>query len=676
MGGFIVTLGGQDITAYVDPLALSIESVLGQGPGVISGTSGRATTAAIIASLGPAGSALGAGSPLPIPYYVNLFSPGQAEASDVTQFQAHNLSTIALDTTTTPWEGASSVQVVCDALHTFEGVTAVVPSTTLVPGSTVTLSVYLKGNVGGETVHLLLWQQSPDSGIGSSVSATLTTSWQRFSVTATLPTTLLPTGYGLQLNNGGTQACTYWVDGLQMEASSSANPWLDGGIQSCTPYLLRQGELIVYDTTTSTRMFGGYVSKLSDLTMRKQPMVQVDCHDYWQDLDRVQVNLVYNGVSDTTIISQVMSTYAPWIDTSLVNFTVSNYVFQLRRFRAKSVMQILQAIADVTGFDVWVDPNKKLHYQAPSSLGTAAFAVSDNPDGVTSFGAVFSKYEVDDNAIVNRAFFYGGKKPSTDFTQDLSNQCTGSNTLFTVAYYPRNSSDGKVHVKKNGTDLAVGNPFGTGAANTLKSAGGTADVLLDVDAQTLTFDTAPLATDTIVAIYRYNTPLLVTLNNTQSQAFYGRFYDGNLIDDQVFDVQTAIQRLRILLVEQAFGLVEISFTTRQPGLVAGTQLSITNHARGINGTYMIQKVTTKPIGGGYYDFEVECGAWNWHLADVLLAATKFLSPQDDSTDESTTPIQAQQVTTNIGVHVTATATVTGSGTYVYGTGKYGFATYG
>jgi hypothetical protein len=209
----------------------------------------------------------------------------------------------------------------------------------------------------------------------------------------------------------------------------------------------------------------------------------------------------------------------------------------------------------------------------------------------------------------------------------------------------------------------------------LKSAGGLADCILNVDAQTILWDTAPLATDTVTALYRYNIPLLVTLTNQASYAYFGRWYDGNLIDDQVFDTQTAIQRLRILLAEQAYGLTEITFTTRQAGLQAGTQLRIDNSARGIHNTFMIQKVTTKPIGNGFYDFEVECGAWNWHLADVLLAASRYMTPQDDSTNESTTPIQAQQVTVNIGVHTVATATVTGSGTYVYGTGKYGFSTY-
>jgi hypothetical protein len=109
---------------------------------------------------------------------------------------------------------------------------------------------------------------------------------------------------------------------------------------------------------------------------------------------------------------------------------------------------------------------------------------------------------------------------------------------------------------------------------------------------------------------------------------------------------------------------------------AGTQLRIDNSARGIHNTFMIQKVTTKPIGGGFYDFEVECGAWNWHLADVLLAASRYMTPQDDSTDENTTPIQAQQVTVTIGVHTTVATVTHATGTYVYGTGKYGLATYG
>jgi hypothetical protein len=325
------------------------------------------------------------------------------------------------------------------------------------------------------------------------VTTTLTGSWQRITQTATTPGTLPSGNIGLFIRTNGSETITFWIDNLQLEQGSSASTWVVGGPQSGAAVLQRQAEIIITDTGTGTIMFGGYVSKLSDETWRVQPMVKVDCHDYWQDLDRVQCNLIFNYAADTAIISQVLSTYAPWIDTSLVNFTVANYTFPLRRFRAKSVMQILQTIADVVGFDVWVDANKKLHYQAPSSMGTAAFAISDTPNGVSTFGAKFTKYEQDDNAIVNRGFFYGGKKASDDFTQNLSNQCTGSNTLFTVAYYPRNSSDGKVHIKKNGVDMVVGAAFGTGAANTLKSAGGSADCILNVDAQTILWSTAPLA---------------------------------------------------------------------------------------------------------------------------------------------------------------------------------------
>ena len=42
--GVRITMGGQDITLWVDELGLDIESNLGQGPGVPQGASGRATT--------------------------------------------------------------------------------------------------------------------------------------------------------------------------------------------------------------------------------------------------------------------------------------------------------------------------------------------------------------------------------------------------------------------------------------------------------------------------------------------------------------------------------------------------------------------------------------------------------------------------------------------------------
>ena len=117
------------------------------------------------------------------------------------------------------------------------------------------------------------------------------------------------------------------------------------------------------------------------------------------------------------------------------------YLFTKIYLRAKTMQESIQQIADTVGFDVWIDPYKKFQYRSPSNSGTAPFAVSDDPDFITSFPLAITNYEKDDTAIINRVYFYGGKTPSNDYTQDLSQQANGSNNTFVLAYYPRPSAE-------------------------------------------------------------------------------------------------------------------------------------------------------------------------------------------------------------------------------------------
>lgn len=495
--GLTVTLAGQDITAYADELSLDIESNLGQGPGVPSGSSGRATTCKFDCYLGPQASAIGSGQPI-------------------------------------------------------------------VP-------------------------------------------------------------------------------------------------QNGKPALVRQGEVIVADAN-GTRIFGGYASDLQDKTRYTVVKTQVTASDYWQNLARIGINEIFTSSYDTDIIRSLMQTYAPDYDMSLFNAT-PNYLFTKLFLRAKTMQEALQKIADTTGFDIWVDAYKRLRYQSPSSSGTAPFAVSDTPDFITAFPCAVTSYEKDDTAIINRVYFYGGKTPSTDFTQDLSPQCNGSNTTLVLAYYPREASDGHIHVTVNGVEQVTGYALGPGTANQLKSQGGTADVLINADAQALQFDVAPPAGAVVTCLYRYESPMVVQVTNQQSYSYFGRWFDGFVSDKSVLDKQTAIQRARILLLEQAYGLEHLELTCYKPGLAAGQLLRIDHTVRAIHNAYIVQSVKTVPLGNGQFEYQVKLGGWDWNLVDVLVQAGRQGMIQDQLTNESEDVVQAYDNPFGLSSTIAITQATRTSGQY-------------
>lgn len=427
--------------------------------------------------------------------------------------------------------------------------------------------------------------------------------------------------------------------------------------------IVRQGDVQIYDARQNL-IFGGHVTKLDDASYGVNTRTIFNCVDYWQALDRVEVQQVFTGQSDVAIITSLLTSYAPWVDQSLLPAT-GNYVFAKRVCKG-TLRDVLQAIADVTGFLIWIDPESKIHYASPSSSSTAPFDLSDNPNSITSFGYALTKYEVDDNAIINRVYFYGGKNTSPDFIQDLSPQANGTNTTFLLAYPPDNAADGAKHIVLNGVELVVGSVFDKTTNGQFKSQGGTADVLLNATQQIALFDVAPLATDTLSAKYRYQTPLVVVLSDQQSYNFYGGWFDGRIADKTVYDVQTALQRCRLKLAQHSRGLVSISLTTWTPGLQAGQLVKLTNKLRGIDETYLVQKVTSVPLGHGEFEYDVDLGAWNWNLLDLLVQNARANNPVDDYTEEDTTVIQAHETATAATAVVAITKSTHTSAAYYSG----------
>ena len=660
--GVRITLAGQDITTYVDETTIDIESNLGQGPGVPQGASGRATTCKFDCSLGPQGGALGAGQTLP---QRNYLSVNQADVeTDTSGFLPGTHVTVSRDPSQA-WHGSSSLKVVTAGLGSYESLSASVAAGTFQPGQPYTFSVYMKASTGTPTVRFYCQANDLVNGntsIGSSGNITLSTTWTRHSFTVTMPSNFSFGGYpwttiGMRVDTGSTpQALTFWMDGLQIEAGNAATTWMPGG---APPVLVRQGELIVYDSA-GTRIFGGYATDFQDKTKFTTVRTQITGSDYFQDLARRIVNQIYTSAYDNDILSDLFRTYSPDIDLSQWA-QVRTYLFTKIYLRAKTMQQSVQQIADTVGFDTWIDPYKRFQYKSPSSSGTAPFAVSDSPDFVTNFPCTVTKYEKDDTAIINRVFFYGGKTPSTDFTQDLSPQANGVNNTFVLAYYPREASDGAIHFYLNGVEKVLGRAFTTGAANTLKSQGGTADAILNSSAQAITVDSSEIpaaGTNVVSCKYRYEVPLTVVATNQASFSYFGRWYDGTISDTTVQDKTTGIQRARILLQEQAYGFEHITLTCYKPGLQAGMLLRVDHNVRNIHNAYIVQSVKLIPLGFGNFAYSVELGAWNWNLVDVMMQAGRLGNIIDQLDDESQDVVTAEQLAQNLGVHIVWNTPVT------------------
>lgn len=419
------------------------------------------------------------------------------------------------------------------------------------------------------------------------------------------------------------------------------------GTPISSPQLVRNGELIIYDAN-GVAIFGGYAAKYTDATEKTTIYTKIDCYDYWQSLVRVTVNTAFSGQNDIQMIRALMSEYAPWVDLSLLPST-TGFAFTVKSFRNVTLQAAIQTITDVTGWLIWIDPLKRLHYVQPNQGSTAPFALSSAPDFRSSFQMKITDYEIDDNSAINRVYFYGGKKISNDFTQDLGPQANGNNTVFVLAYYPEVSSTGKVQVTVNGVQLVLGSALGTGDANTLISDGGTADALIDADAKTITMSTAPATLALVFAIYRYQLPLVTVLTDETSRKFFGGYLDGTISDETIFDIQQAVQRSRVLLLEQAYGLTSFKVDCWKAGIQVGQTIRVDDQVRHIHASFQVQVVHTTPLGYGQFKYEISLGAWNWNLVDIFKKSIQMATPQDSSSEDDSTSVVVQQAVIQAGV---------------------------
>ena len=422
------------------------------------------------------------------------------------------------------------------------------------------------------------------------------------------------------------------------------------------PFLVRQGEIIITDSS-GNRVYAGYVSKMDDKTPRHQKVMytELEAVDYWQHLDRVNIqSQVYDGQTDIQVITSVIQTYAPWISLQFLP-TAPSYTFGPLNFQNKSVQYALQHVADVTGYAIWIDDYKNVFYANPYQSPTAPFALSDTPDFQYTFPHKITDYSTDDNSAINRVTFYGGKNLTNDFWQDLSPQANGSNSLFTLAYYPHKCSDGKYHVQQvSGTDLVVGFDGSTGAKNTLIQNGGTAQCLINIDNHTIVYDSSviPTAANHPQVKYRREKQMVVVVTDSSSFQFFGQWLDGTISDTTVFDNASAVTRCRTILSEQSMGLTTFKAVFRRPGLHAGMVVNITNGLQGMDSAYLVQEVQIKPLGAGNFEYTAHCGAWNWNIIDVLKQSVMAGTADDSSANDSLVTVVVEQLNAPAHTHIT------------------------
>jgi len=165
------------------------------------------------------------------------------------------------------------------------------------------------------------------------------------------------------------------------------------------------------------------------------------------------------------------------------------------------------------------------------------------------------------------------------------------------------------------------------------------------------------------------------VRNYASYAFYGKWLKGVIEDRSIVDSKVARMRGATELAKNAFESEAITYFVRKTGLKAGQTQNIHLPHRGLDGNFMIQRVTTTISAGGFVMNQVELGAADQSLVGLLLQMKRA---SGETFDYSEDEILDNILDFTDTVTVTESgATVTGDdGPYQYDVDKWDYSKYG
>ena len=142
----------------------------------------------------------------------------------------------------------------------------------------------------------------------------------------------------------------------------------------------------------------------------------------------------------------------------------------------------------------------------------------------------------------------------------------------------------------------------------------------------------PTSKNSIEIFGRYDIPMRTRVRNQASRDHYGKWMQKVVNALEIVDKSVGQMRGKAELAANAYGNTAVSYSTREPGLRAGQMQSVKNTARGINGEYLIQRVTTTIGVAGYVTVQVEMGAVDQSLVGLLLQLKRASTPDIEWND--------------------------------------------
>lgn len=329
-----------------------------------------------------------------------------------------------------------------------------------------------------------------------------------------------------------------------------------------------------------TVIFGGVVIETSEKIEGLVKFFSVICKDYTETLDGTFVAKTYSNMTAAAIISDIITNFAPAGFT--ITHVVAPYVVDSISFNYLAISQCLQKLAEaIPGYDWYIDYAKDIHFFLTTS-NSAPFGLDDTSGNFNYQSLIFdTKLSQLRNQIVVR----GGDTLGT--AVDNQQVADGKQRIFFVGYNLTTFLAYKALAASPTSFVAL--TVGSDGKDNPASF----DALYNPDKGLLTFPdaTKPAINDVVKYTGVPSFPLISIVQDSVSVNTYG-VYEYLIVDKTITTKTQSQARAQAELLKYSQPLTTGSFDTITDGLQQGQVITINCPARGINGTYKIQQITT------------------------------------------------------------------------------------
>ena len=341
---------------------------------------------------------------------------------------------------------------------------------------------------------------------------------------------------------------------------------------------------IVITSKSGSKIFGGYIT---DVSMKKYKMGVVganfECVDYTYLLDRNLVKKVYKDQTDKEIIEDIVNTYCFGLGITTNNVIEGVTISQIS-FNYIQPSQALRRICELTGRNWYIDYDKDIHY-FPLTTATTPFNINSTSNEYWEL-----ELNKSSSQLKNRVYVRGGTKLSDETS--YSEKGDGEKRKFILPDKPHD-----VTVKVNGVTKTLGiKNIDTSGFDWYLSY---QEKYIEQDSGGSTLSTS----DTLQVYYKYDIPILVAVEDTDSIAENGQ-KEFAIFDKTITTTQSARDRASAELTDYANDLISGSFKTREEGFISGQYININLSEYGVNDNYLVQKVLAVSTGAGTFEYTV------------------------------------------------------------------------